>query len=272
MSSTPRLAIVIVTYNSRSDLDACLLSLTERPPATAHEIVVIDNASGDGTAAYVRERWPGIRFIEAGGNVGFARANNIAIRQTAGELVLLLNPDTVVPAGAVDALVGTLDRHPAAAVVGPRIVDQQGRPELSFGKMISPVAELRQKILVAGNDRGVPLIRSAVARMTRRTRAVDWVSGACLLIRRTDLERAGLFDERFFLYTEDVDLCASVRRQGKQVLFAAEVEIVHRRGRSGVSAPQATSAAYRQSRLAFYEKHHPRWLPILKTYLKLTGR
>jgi GT2 family glycosyltransferase len=132
--------------------------------------------------------------------------------------------------------------------------------------MIAPLAELKQKILVAGNDRDLPLIPGIVERMTRRTREVDWVSDACLMIRRTDLEEVGLLDERFFLYTEDVDLCASVRARGRKVLFTADVQIDHFRGRS---AGSTTSAAYRRSHIAFYEKHHPGWVPLLRAYLKI---
>jgi N-acetylglucosaminyl-diphospho-decaprenol L-rhamnosyltransferase len=268
----PRLSIIIVSYNSRADLEGCLQSLTAAPPRVDHEIVIVDNASADGTPAYVRDRWGGVRLIDAGGNVGFARANNLAIRQTFGELVLLLNPDTIVTPGALDLLVAALDGHQDAAVAGPRIVDQHGRAELSFGRMISPLAELRQKLLVTANARGVPLVTAIVDGMTRRSRRVDWVSGACLLIRRRDLDAVGLLDERFFLYTEDVDLCASVRAMGRTVLFVADVEIVHLRGRSAVSAPRATEHAYRRSQIAFYEKHHPRWAPVLKAYLRLRGR
>jgi hypothetical protein len=268
----PRLSIIIVSYNSRADLEGCLQSLIGAPPRLDHEIVVVDNASSDGTPGYIRERWPGVRLIDAGGNLGFARANNVGIAQTFGELVLLLNPDTIVRPGALDRLSAVLGADPQAAVAGPRIVDQTGRAELSFGRMISPLAELRQQALVAANRRGLPVIGALVDRMTRRTRAVDWVSGACLLIRRADLEAVGLLDERFFLYTEDVDLCASVRAIGRTVLFVADAEIVHLRGRSGASAPGATRLAYRRSQIAFYEKHHPRWAPILRAYLKLRRR
>lgn len=268
----PRLSIIIVSYNSRQDLEGCLQSLTAAPPHIDHETLVVDNASSDGTPHYLRERWPGVRLIDAGGNVGFARANNLGISQTFGELVLLLNPDTVVRPGSIDRLAAALDANARAAVAGPRIVDQHGRAELSFGRMMSPLSELRQKILVAGNDRRVPLISSLVDGMTRRDGTVDWVSGACLLIRRQDLEAVGRFDERFFLYAEDVDLCAAVRARGRIILFVADAEIVHLRGRSGVSAPAATRLAYRQSQIAFYEKHHPRWAPILRAYLKLRRR
>ena len=265
---TPRLAIVIVTYNSARDIDAALRSLTQPAPATAHEILVIDNASSDGTAALVRATWPGVRLIESARNLGFAAANNRAIRESSSELVLLLNPDTRVPPGAIDRLVAHLDARRDVAIIGPRIVDGQGRAELSFGAMIAPLTELRQKVLVVGNDRGIGPVVSIVDRMTRLTRDVDWVSGACLLIRRADLDAVGLLDERFFLYTEDVDLCASVRARGRRVLFAADVEIEHLRGRS---AGATTSAVYRRSQLAFYAKHHPAWVPWLRAYLKIRG-
>ena len=260
----PRLSIIIVSYNSAADLGGCLHSLTEAPPRVDHEIVVVDNASSDGTAEYLRHRWPGIRLIEAGSNLGFAKANNLGIRQTFGELVLLLNPDTIVPRGEIDRLIAALDADPSAAIAGPRIVDANGRAELSFGPMISPFAELQQKILIR--------ISPIVERRVSDPRYVDWVSGACLLIRRADLEGAGLLDERFFMYLEDVDLCASVRRRGRRVLFAAGAHIVHLRGRSARSAPAATEAAYRRSQIAFYEKHHPGWAGLLRAYLKIRGR
>jgi GT2 family glycosyltransferase len=227
-----------------------------------HEILVVDNASTDGTVDNVRAQWPGVRLIEAGSNLGFAKANNIGIRQSFGELVLLLNGDTLVPSGAIDALVAALDKRPEVAIAGPRLVDAHGRAELSFGRMISPFNEIRQKLRAHGN----------VERLTSTERSVDWVSGACLLVRRADAEAVGLLDERFFMYTEDVDFCAAVRARGRKVLFTPAAEIVHLRGRSRLAAPHATEMLYRRSQLAFYEKHHPDWAPILRFYLRLRGR
>jgi GT2 family glycosyltransferase len=266
--ASPRLTIVVVTYNSRRDLDGCLGSLTRHPPAVPHEIVVVDNASSDGTADAVREHWPGVRLIDAGGNVGFARANNAAVRATTSDLVLFLNPDTIAPAGAIDALVTDLAAHPDAAIAGPRIVDGEGHAELSWGAMLSPWVELRQKWIGRASDRGWPPVVRWLDRRSRRAAWPDWVTGACLLIRRADLDAAGLFDERFFLYNEDVDLCASVRALGRRVRFTPAAQVTHLRGRSATST---TSAAYRRSHLVFYEKHLPRWAPLLRTYLKLKG-
>jgi len=255
-------AIVIVSYNARADLERCLESLHAPPPQVDHEIVVVDNHSSDGSVEAVR-RWPDVRVIALDANVGFARANNIALRATASADVLLLNGDTIVPAGAVDRLVAELDREPAVAVVGPRLVDGSGRAELSFGRMIGPLNELRQKRLARSPE---------VERLTRERHYPDWVSGACLLVRRADAEAVGGLDERFFMYTEDVDFCAAIRARGRRVLFTPDVEIVHLRGRSAASAPAATSTAYRRSQIAFYEKHHPRWAPLLKLYLRIRGQ
>jgi GT2 family glycosyltransferase len=272
MGTPPRLSIIIVSYNSRAPLDGCLESLTRRPPSVDHEIVVVDNASPDGTAAAVRARWSPVRVVDAGDNLGFARANNLGIRRTFGELILLLNPDTIVPPGAIDALVGALDARPDAAAVGPRLVDAEGRAELSFGRMISPLSELRQKMFVKGHDRRLPGISHYVERATRRARSVDWVSGACLLVRRADAEAVGLLDERYFMYAEDVDFCAALRSRRRLVLFTPDVEVRHLRGQSAATARSATHDAYRRSQLAFYAKHHPGWLRALRLYLRLRGQ
>jgi GT2 family glycosyltransferase len=165
-----------------------------------------------------------------------------------------------------------LDRHPEAAVVGPRLVDGQGRAELSFGPMIGPFNELRQKLLFRAQLSGVPILSGIVERSTRRPHSPDWVSGACLLVRRRDAEAVGLLDERYFMYTEDVDFCSAIRARGGKVLYRPEVEIVHLRGRSAAANPALVQRGYRQSQLAFYEKHHPRWAPLLRSYLRLRGQ
>jgi GT2 family glycosyltransferase len=266
-----RLAIVIVSFNARADLVACLQSLVDNPPAIPHDIVVVDNASSDGSADAAR-RFPDVKVVPLERNVGFAAANNAAIRRTNGDLVLLLNSDTIVPAGAIDRLVERLLATSAAAAAGPRLVDGTGREEISFGRMITPFNELRQKVVGRLYDAGwSPAVRW-VERATRREQLVDWVSGACLLVRRADADAVGLLDERFFIYTEDVDFCASLRARGRSILFTPAAQVTHLRGRSRAAAPAATNAAYRRSHLAFYEKHHPVWVPILRAYLAVKGQ
>ena len=262
------LSIIIVSFNVRADLERCLASLHAAPPPASHEIIVVDNASSDGSGDAARQ-WPLVRVIDAGANLGFARANNLGIRSSTGANLLLLNSDTIVPPGAVSALLAELDRRPDVAVVGPRLVAGDGRTELSFGRMIGPFNELRQKLLARCPARLQGLVSAWVERTTRREHFPDWVSGACLLVRRSDAEAVGLLDERFFMYAEDVDFCAAIRARSRRILFTPHVEVVHLRGRSSRVAPSATQRAYRQSQLAFYEKHHARWAPVLRLYLRL---
>ena len=264
------LSIIIVSFNARQDLVRCLESLHNPAPTTPHEIIVVDNASSDDSAQAAR-RWTNLRVIEAGRNLGFARGTNLGIRASRGDLLLLLNSDTIVPPGAVDHLVDEMERDDRVAVVGPRLVDREGRVELSFGRMIGPFNELRQKVLVGGHEKRIGVIAGIVDRVTSRPCFPDWVSGACLLVRRHDADAVGLLDERYFMYAEDVDFCAAIRARGRRVRFTPAATVTHLRGRSRASARTATDAAYRRSQVAFYEKHHPRWARVLRWYLRLRG-
>jgi len=265
------LSVIIVSYNAREDLERCLASLRENGASVHHEVLVVDNGSTDGSAEAARQS-SDVRLIETGTNLGFAAANNQGIRSSAGELLLLLNNDTIVPRGALDRLVAVIRARPDVAVVGPRLVNGRGEAELSFGRMITPINELRQRRLVRGLDRRVRRIAERIESMTRQEQYPDWVSGACLLVRRTDAEAVGLLDERFFMYTEDVDFCAAIRGRGRKILFTPAVEVVHLRGRSAATAPEATRTAYRNSHLAFYEKHHPRLAPVVRLYRQVAER
>lgn len=255
-------SIIIVSFNARADLVHCLESLHAAPLRAAHQIIVVDNHSTDGSPDAAR-RWPGVRVIENDANVGFARANNIGIRASGGENILLLNSDTIVPPGAIDQLLRILNEHPDVAVVGPRLVDADGRAELSFGRRLGPFNDLRQKLRTRRH--------AFVDRLTRRPHSPDWVSGACLLVRRADAEAVNLLDERYFMYAEDVDFGIAIRARGRRILFTPDVEVVHLRGRSAASAPAATNRAYRRSQVAFYEKHRPFWAPFLRLYLRVRG-
>ena len=265
------LAIIIVTYNSATEIGPCLDSLVGHTDPFPTTVTVVDNASSDGTASIVRERWPSVQVIESPANVGFSRANNIGIRATRGDYVLLLNPDTVAPPAAIQTLVRGLAAHPDAAIAGARLLSERGFPELSWGDPIGPWNEFKRKIFSALYYRKVRRIVRRVDKMSRQAREVSWVSGACMAIRRSDLEAVGLLDERFFMYTEDVDLCLAMTKRGRTVLYVAGAEVLHYRGRSATRNP-ATDRMYRKSQVAYYEKHLPRWAGLLRSYLKLTGK
>ena len=259
------LSIAIVSYNAREDLEACLCSVVADG---APEIIVADNASTDGSAAMVKDRFPGVEVLESHENLGFARASNLCWRHAHTPLVLFLNSDTVVPQGALARLVALMTDRDDVGALGPLLRNADGSIQMSFGKMLSLSAELHQKILNAGYRNGRGPLRSYVENRHSKERTVDWVSGACLLTRRELLERVGGFDEEFFLYSEDVDLCARIREQGAKVLFTPEVEITHRRGRSVAKNRDKAYVESQRSRLHFYAKHYgqPR-LSLLKLYM-----
>ncbi len=199
----------------------------------------------------------GVRVIDAAPTSGSRGRTTSASARAIGGLVLLLNSDTIVPAGTIDRLVAELERDPTAAVASDRgwstdaaapscrsandRTGQRDAPEEARGQVNGDVD-------------------SPTASWNAAATPCDWVSGACLLVRRSDAEAVGLLDERYFMYTEDVDFCAAIRARGRTVLFTPDVEIVHLRGRSAAAASAARRRrAYRRSRIAFYEKHHPAW-------------
>ncbi len=261
--TTCTLDVIVVSHNTRVDLEGCLRALHAAPPRTLDQIFVVDNASTDGSAETVRREWPGVRLIALEQNVGFGAANNVALRDSRAALALLLNSDALAPPHAIDTLVERLTETGAVAA-GPQLVDDEGRPEVSFGPMLSPWNELVQRARVRAARRRGRLASRYVAHLVSRERHVDWVSGACLLTRRQAVLDAGLFDERYFMYEEDVDLCAALRARGGRILFTPRTQVIHRRGRSIQTSRANLRALYDASHLRFYEKHHPGWAPLLR--------
>jgi GT2 family glycosyltransferase len=265
------LDIIIVNFNTKAEVSACLASLHSAPPQRPHHICVVDNGSQDGSVDSIRAQWPQIDVVALETNVGFAAANNLGIRRTSAPLVLLLNSDTLVPPTALDRLVERLEATSATAI-GPRLVDADGRPEVSWGPMLSPLGEARQSLRIRlARSRGA-LARRTIARLLSQEKDVDWVTGACLLVRRDAAVAAGLLDERYFMYEEDVDFCAALRANGGRVVFTPTVEVTHLRGRSFAAAGRPASPLYDRSHLRFYQKHAPHWAPLLRIWLALRGR
>ena len=233
---------------------------------------MVDNASTDGTVEMLARRWPDVLVLENQANLGFARAVNRGIRTTASELVALLNPDTVPNGEAIDTLAAELRADDSAAAAGPRIVDADGQPEISWWSHLGPLEEFRLRRLRRSHERRSPRAARRVDRLTGRRRQVDWVTGACLMMRRQAAVAAGLMDEHYFLYFDDVDLCAGLRARGGRILFLPGAEIIHLRGRTVRRKPEATARAYRASQLHFYRKHHPAWYPLVWLLLRLRGQ
>ena len=267
-----RLSIVVVSYDIREELDRCLHALHEPELQVTHQIVVVDNASSDGTASMLQQRWPEVQLLELDSNLGFARAVNLGVAASPSELILILNGDTIPRAEAIERLILELDVRQDTAVVGPLLVDADGRIELSFAPMLSLLVELRRRCFGRFYGKGHRWAIRRVQRQFSRPRIVDWLSGACLLVRRLDAEKVGVLDERYFMYFEDVDFCAAIRSIGRQIRFVPESRIIHLRGGSARKMPGMMSSIYRKSQLLFYLKHHPLSAPLLRAYLWTIGQ
>lgn len=250
----PRLSAVVVSYNTRDDLLRCLSSLREHAGVPC-EITVVDNASADGSAEAVRGAFPDAQLIENPVNLGFARACNQGLRASSSPFVLLLNSDAQVLGGAVALLLGILEERPDVGLVGPRTRSADGAIQVSFGPDLTPMAEWGQRRLVRGVRRREPRALERVEALAAREHEPDWLSGSCLLARRQALEAVGGFDEGFFLYEEDVDLCVRVRKAGWRILFTPRAEIVHHLGRSMAQAGHWARLEYHKSHLLYYRKH-----------------
>jgi len=265
LSDAPRVAVVIVSFEARETLLAALSSLRARASLPI-ETVVVDNFSSDGSADAVRAAHPEALVIANAENVGFARACNQGWRASRASHVLFLNPDAELTPGAVDALARLLEDRPEVGAAGPRTRSADGAIQVSTGPDLTPLAERRQRRLVLGVARREVAALAEAERIHARDHEPDWVSGACLFVRRTALEAVCGFDERFFLYEEDADLCRRLRGAGWGVVFTPAAEVRHQLGHSMTKAPRRARLEYHRSHLLYYRKHNG---PVAQAALRL---
>ncbi len=259
------LSIVAVNWNTKDYLRRCLSAIRADPPDRELEVIVIDNASADGSAEMVRQEFAEVQLIENRENTGYARGNNQGIEASQGRYVLLLNPDVEVSPGTLDALVEFAEAHPDAAAVGCRLVGPDGRVERSCRSFPDPLAVLFE---YAKLSRLFPKSRLfGRYRMTYFDYAseaeVDQPMGSCLLMSRAALHDVGLFDEQFPIFFNEVDWCYRAKQKGWKVYFTPAAEVIHV---GGASTRQRRPAMIRESHRAmreFYEKHYRRSLPGL---------
>jgi GT2 family glycosyltransferase len=258
------LSVILVNYNDRVHLPACLSALEKALSGLSAEVIMVDNRSGDGSPELVKSSFPWIRLIENDENIGYPRANNIGFRQSRGEYVLFLNTDTVMPEAAPARLLSEIKARPEIGAIGPALVLENGSFQVSFGKTVSFFSELRKKLILNAYYR-------IAIRHSRKRREVGWLSGACLLARRAAVEAAGLFDEAYFLYFEDIDLCRRISDRGFKLVFLPSVQVPHSGGAATSARRWQSRLEYRRSQLHFYKKHNSRFSwRLLKLYLKLT--
>lgn len=259
-AGAPDLSVVIVNWNTADLLRRCLASLPAACAGLDHEVLVVDNASRDGSAALVRAEFPGAALLEAGANRGFAGGNNLALPRCRGAFVLLLNPDTVCPPGSLARLVAFARGREQLGAAGPLLTDADGTPTISWGWF--PAARHHWLgFLDPARKLGGPFWGERVVCVPARgepSREVDYVAGACLLMPRAALAEVGPLDERFFLYFEETDWCRRAKDAGLQVWYCAEAEVVHLEGRAAATVSEFSLRQFQLSYRLYLRKHHGR--------------
>lgn len=255
-----QLSTVICNYNTRDELARALDSLVATTGDLAHEIIVVDNASRDGSAAMVRARFPTVKVIESGANLWFSGGNNLGLRAAQGDYALILNPDTIMPPGALRTLVAYLDEHPAVGAATLRMTFADGTLQRNGSRFASYTDFLlsytalgvilpgwrarRQRIMwYADWDRG-------------STRPIEVAPGSCLLVRRAILAQIGYFDERLKLFFTDDDLCRQIIGTGAEIHYVAEATIIHDEHASLSKVPRVTQRVYWEDLIAYTRKYH----------------
>ncbi len=256
------LSAILVNYNAGEELRRALQSIADEMGEQRWEAAVIDNASSDGSQAIVAEFSPHALLIRNVENLGFARAVNQGLRATTARRVLLMNPDCRLVAGAVAALAAELDQHESCAITGPRILNPDGSVQGSargdpdmftglfgrtgmLGRMLPGLTLARRNV-----------VSDLAIRSGKRSVVVDWLSGACMLARREPLMTVNGFDERYFLYWEDADVCRRLRSAGYHVRYVPGATAIHRVAHSSRTAQAASIRAFHASAYLYYTTHN----------------
>jgi N-acetylglucosaminyl-diphospho-decaprenol L-rhamnosyltransferase len=260
MQPAPDLSVVILNYNAAQHVRACLASLAAGCEGLTYETIVVDNASPQPGLESATAGFPDARLIRRRRNVGFSAGINTGIRVARGDGVLILNPDTTLATGAATTMLRYLRAHPGIGVVGPRMLNQDGSLQLScrrFPDFSTALFNRNSALtrLLPGNRYSARYLMTDVDHA--RTRDVDWLSGAAMLLNRSALDRVGLFDERYFFTVEDVDLCRRMHDAGYRVVYLPDAVVTHRIGESARTAPNRVVLA----------RHRGMWL-YYRTYLR----
>lgn len=265
MNEKPDVSVIIVNWNTRDELRECLRSLhPSLHPDVQAEIIVVDNASWDDSVAMVKREFPEVKLIENRLNEGFGKAHNRAAQVAQGRYLLLLNSDARAHPGALKQLVDYADVHPEVGIIAPKVLNPDGSLQYSCRRFPVYEAGLFRNTLLGRLFPQNRFVRDYL--MTdfdhAHTMEVDWVSGCAMLIRRETWHHLGGFDEQFFMYCEDVDLCWRAHEAGWKVVYHPDAVVTHAIGQSTDKAVNAMIRQFHHSHRLFFQKHYARRLPI----------
>ena len=266
-------SIILVNYNGSKFIYDCLKSIAFFMDRLDYEVIVVDNFSSDDSINVINENFPSFKLICSQENLGFGRASNLGVANSQGNYLLFLNTDTILIENTLEILCKYLEQNPNVGVVGPRIIFQNGRYQLSYGNLPNLFVEFIDKVRCALDNRFHGLLSTFYDRWPSNIQEVDWVTGACLIIRRDVFEQIGGFDESFFMYFEDKDICKRVKELGYKVIYYPKTTIIHLLGSSSHGIRKSVNKYYRDSQSYYYQKHLGKFQAnILNLYLRLSGK
>lgn len=275
------LSIVIISWNVRELLRLCLDSIQEslrgeKGEGLLVETIIFDNGSTDGSADMVREDFPRVHLMESEVNLGFTKGNNLAIGQSEGRYILLLNPDTEVVGDALGTMVAYMEAHPRVGALGPQLLNPDGTTQSSRRRFPTLATAFLESTVLQPWFQGSRILKRyyLLDRPDDEIQPVDWAVGAALLIRREALHQVGLLNEEFFMYSEELDWCYRLKAQGWEVVYLPTAQVVHQEGRSSEQVLPARHIHFQRSKVLFFKRYYGwrgevlRWF-ILSTYLYL---
>ncbi len=278
MAERPQISVVIVNYNVKEYLEQALISLKRALRTIPHEIFVVDNASVDGSVPYLNKRFPEVQLIESPVNLGFARANNLALKRVQGEYVVIINPDTVVQEDTFTCLLEFFRRHPDAGAATCKIINPDGTfsvdcrhsvptPMIAFWKVVG-LSRLFPKSRIFGQYNLTYLDPD-------ETYTVPAISGSFMMIKKKVLDEVGYFDEQFFMYCEDIDLCHRINQAGHKIYYVPNTQIIHYKGESTKKNNIDYVVTFNKALYQFFQKYYAqrtvffiRWLIVLGIVLR----
>jgi len=271
------LSIVIISWNVRELLRRCLDSIREslkgeKGESLLVETIVFDNGSADGSGDMVREGFPWVYLIESEVNLGFTKANNLAIYQSEGRYILLLNPDTEVVGDALATMVAYMESHPQVGALGPQLLNPNGTTQSSRRRFPTLATAFLESTVLQPWFQGSGILKRyyVLDRPDDETQPVDWVVGAALLIRREALHQVGPLDEEFFMYSEELDWCYRLKAQGWEVAYLPTAQVVHQEGRSSEQVLALRHIHFQRSKLLFFKRHYGWRGEVLRCFILST--
>jgi GT2 family glycosyltransferase len=255
-----KISVIIVSWNAKSFLLQCLESVLPQSSPDLTEVIVVDNASTDGSPQAVGSHYPTVKLIWNGGNDGFAKGNNIGIRASRGEYLFLINSDVVVSQGCFGKLVAYMDAHPEVGILGPKIIGSDGKVQRSTMGYPSLWNTLCRALALDSMFPSSKLVGGHLMTFWNHdvTQAVEVINGCFWVVRRAAMEQVGLLDERFFMYGEDVDWCKRFAEARWEVVFLSEVDVLHYGGASSANAPVKFNVEMQRANSQYWSKHHSR--------------